>query len=431
MFWLAEAPIRRLQNRSALRSTFMDIKAHPAANEHDIRLVLILGIANWFIFLDHIPDNVMNRITIRNYGFSGAADLFVFILGYSAAMVYAKMVLDRGFIVGATRIFKRVWQLYAAYIVLFIGYIVTIGDVATQYAAPDLIYEFNVTSLIDHPIRTIGHGLILQTSVLNLDMLQLYIVLMACFVPVLWMMMRKPGLTMAGSVALYLAARHFEWSVPSFPDGDWHFNPFCWQLLFMLGAWVALTGAKRARAILESPAFFWFGIAYLVFAFVMTMAGDFPEFAKLFPQWLFNAFNPNDRPNLAPYRILHFIVLANFVTRWVPANWRGLQWPVFRPLIICGQQSLAVFCVGVFLSFAAHLALITSSGSLMEQVVVSVTGLALMTLVAYYITWSRQQDEPLRVASAEARRPDRARKSSVETAPDALASGDRRVLPSI
>ena len=108
----------------------MDIKANPAANGRDIRLALFLGIANWFIFLDHIPDNVVSRITTRNCGFSGAADLFVFILGYSAAMVYAKMALERGFIVGATRIFKRVWQLYAAYIVLFIIYIVTIGDVA-------------------------------------------------------------------------------------------------------------------------------------------------------------------------------------------------------------------------------------------------------------------------------------------------------------
>ena len=41
------------------------------------------------------------------------------------------MMLERGFIVGATRIFKRVWQLYAAYIVLFMIYIVTIGYVAT------------------------------------------------------------------------------------------------------------------------------------------------------------------------------------------------------------------------------------------------------------------------------------------------------------
>src|SRR6202020_1569020 len=99
-------------------------------------------------------------------------------------------------------------------------------------------------------------------------------------------------------------------------------------------------------------AFFYLGIAILVFAFVMTMAGNFPEFGRIFPGWLFNAFNPNDRENLAPYRILHFIVLAIFVTRWVPANWRGLEWPIFKPFILCGQQSLAVFCVGVFRSFA-------------------------------------------------------------------------------
>ena len=207
----------------------MDIKAIPA-NGRDIRLALFLGIANWFIFLDHIPDDVVNRITMRNYGFSGAADLFVFILGYSAAIVYGRMVLERGFLVGATRIFKRVWQLYAAYIVLFIIYIVTIGHAATQYAAPDLIYEFNISGLVDHPIRTVAHGLMLQSSVLNLDMLQLYIALMACFAPVLWTMLRRPGLTMIGSVALYLAARQFGWTISEFPEGNWHFNPFCWQL---------------------------------------------------------------------------------------------------------------------------------------------------------------------------------------------------------
>src|ERR1700761_4464339 len=104
----------------------MNVKANIALNDHDIRLNLFLGIANWFIFLDHIPDNEVNWITARNYGFSGAADWFVFISGYLAAVVYARMTLERGFIVGGTRIFKRVWQLYAAYIVLFIIYIVTI-----------------------------------------------------------------------------------------------------------------------------------------------------------------------------------------------------------------------------------------------------------------------------------------------------------------
>src|SRR5258706_4810542 len=285
----------------------MDIKAILATNARDVRLDLSLGIANWFILLDHIPNNAVNWITIRNYGFSGAADLFIFVSGYTAAIVYGQMMLERGFVVAATRIFKRVWQLYVAYIVLFAIYIVTIGDVATRYAAPDIIYEFNVASLIDHPIRTVGHGLLLQSRVLNLDVLQLYIALMAFFLPVLWMMLRKPGLTMAGSVALYFAARQLGWNLPSFPDGNWYFNPFCWQLLFVFGAWLVLGGAKQARSILKSPIAVYVGIAYLIFALVMTMAGRFPELGNMFPRWLFEAFKPNDRTNLAPYRVLPFI----------------------------------------------------------------------------------------------------------------------------
>jgi hypothetical protein len=384
----------------------MNIKAILAANGRDVRLDLFLGIANWFIFLDHIPNNVVSWITIRNYGFSGAADLFIFISGYIAAIRYARMTLERGFVVAATRIFKRVGQLYVAYVVLFAIYTVTIGDVAARYAAPDIIYEFNVAGLVDHPIRTVAHGLLLQSKALNLDGLPLYIVLMAGLPPVLWMMLRKPDLTMAASLALYLAARQFEWNLPSFPDGSWYFNPFCWQLLFVFGAWLALGGASERHSIQKSRIALCFGIAYLVFALVMTMAGRFPAFGNMFPTWLFDAFNPNDKTNLAPYRVLHFIVMAYLVTRFVPKDWRGLEWQIFKPMIICGQQSLAVFCVGVLLSFVGHLALMTSSGSLLAQLLVSAAGIAIMTLVASYISWSKQQDaphhDPNHLASADA-----------------------------
>jgi hypothetical protein len=380
----------------------MDNNVISAAKGRDIRLDLFLGIANWFIFLDHIPDDIVNRITLRNYGFSGAADIFVFISGYAAAIVYGNMMLERGFIVGATRLLKRASRLYVAYVVLFVIYIVSIGVVATQYAAPDIIYEFNVAGLVDHPIRTVGHGLLLQSKALNLDMLQLYTALMACFPPVLWIMLRAPDLTMAGSIALYIAARLFDVNLPSFPDGDWYFNPFCWQLLFVFGGWLALTGTKRLRSITELPILPYLGIVYLVFALVMTMAGHFPAFGKMFPGWLFDAFNPNDKTNLAPYRILHFIVLAYFVTRFVPKDWHVLQWKIFQPAIKCGEQSLAVFCIGVFLSFAGHFALMTSSDSVMAQIFVSAAGIAIMTLVAYTISWSRRQDDPLQMASADA-----------------------------
>jgi len=371
----------------------MGIKAIVPSHERDVRIDLFRGIANWFIFLDHIPNNVVNWITVKNFGFSGAADLFIFVSGYAASIAYARMMHERGFIVGATRLLKRARQLYIAYMVLFVIYIVTITDFATRYFVPDIIYEFNVSGLIDHPIGTLANGLLLMSRPLHLDVLQLVIVLMAFFPPVLWVMLRKPDLAMAGSVVLYFAARALQWNLPSFPDGDWNLNPFCWQLLFVSGAWFALGGATRCRSILKSSSLLCFGIAYLIFALVMTMAGRFPEFGKMFPTWLFDAFNPDDRTNLAPYRVLHFIVIAFIVWRFVSKDWRGLRWQIFQPLIKCGEQSLAVFWVGVFLSFVGHFVLTTGSGSLLAQIVVSAAGVAMMTLVAYYISWSEQQDD--------------------------------------
>jgi hypothetical protein len=373
----------------------MEIHAILPRKGRDLRLDLFRGIANWAIFLDHIPDNVVNWITTRNYGFSDAADLFVFISGYTASFVYAKMMLERGFIVGATRLFKRVWQLYVAHIVLFVIYIVAITYVAQRYNDPDIISEFNVAGLLDNPVETLRHGLLLSFKPLNLDVLPLYIVLMAFFPPVLWMLLRKPDLTMLASLALYFAARQFGWNLHGYPTGEWYFNPFCWQLLFMFGAWFALGGARESRSIINSPWLLYFGIAYLIFALVMTMAGGFPDFGSLFPKWLYDIFNPNDKTNLAPYRVLHFVIIAFFVTRFVPKDWRGLEWKIFDPVIKCGQQSLPVFCVGVFLSFVGHFELMMSSGSLFAQLLISVSGIAIMTIVAYYTSWSKKQDKPL------------------------------------
>ena len=230
----------------------MNIKLNLAVNDQDLRLNLFLGLANLYLFLDHIPNNVVNLITSRNYGFSGAADLFVFISGYTAATVYGRIMLERGVIVGATRIFKRSWQLYAAYIVLFTSYVVSIGYIAGQYSAPDLINEFNISAFIEHPVKILYHALFLQSKALNLDVLQLYTVLMLCFPPVLWTMMRQPALTMAASLALYFGARGFGWNLASYPDGDWYFNPFCWQLLFVFGAWAALHRAQDTPRFLRS-----------------------------------------------------------------------------------------------------------------------------------------------------------------------------------
>lgn len=380
---------------------FLNINATLPEKGRDLRLDLFRGVANWAIFLDHIPDNVVNWITTRNYGFSDAADLFVFISGYTASFVYARMMLERGFIVGATRLTKRVWQLYVAHIILFVIYIASISYLALRFGDSEMINEFNVAGLVDNATETLRQGLFLRFKPLNLDVLPLYIVLMGLFPPVLWFMLRKPDLTMVLSIILWLTARHFGLNLNAYPAGQWYFNPYCWQVLFVFGAWCAMGGARRSGWLINSPITIWLCFAYLAFALIMTMAGRFPTLGGVFPEWLFSAFNPNDKTNLAPYRFIHFVVIVILVIRFVPKEWPGLEWKIFDPVIVCGQQSLAVFCVGVFLSFVGHFELSMSSGSLFAQLFVSIAGIAIMTTVAYYISWSKRQDKPLKPPPAK------------------------------
>ena len=80
--------------------------------------------------------------------------------------------------------------------------------------------------------------------------------------------------------------------------------------------------------------------------------------------------------------------------RIIPKDWAGLDTRLLRPLVICGQRSLEVFCVGIFLSFVGHFVLEMYSDRLTAQIGVSLGGLMLMTGVASYRTWSRKLDAP-------------------------------------
>jgi hypothetical protein len=373
---------------------YSSMKAELGARDGDLRLYLLLGIAAWFLFLDHVPHNAVSLLTLRNFGFSGATDLFVFVGGYTAALLYGRMLLERGFVVAATRIFKRLWQLYAAYIVLFVIYIDLIGYVAHRSRASELIGDFNVTGIVDHTIRTLIHGLLLQAKPLNLDVLQLFIVLMAVFPFVLFGMVRRPNVTMAASAGLYVAARQFDWNLSSFPDGRWYLNPFCWQLLFVLGTWLALSGANQMRTLhtlQKLPVLRAAAWLYLLFALAVTVAGKFPQ-AGVLPDLLRGVFVPNDKENLAPHRVLHFLALTFLFSYMVPRDWSGFRWPMLQPVITCGQEWLAVFCAGVFLSFAGHLVLITGPDSFAMDALVSLAGISIMTGVACYVSWSKRQD---------------------------------------
>jgi hypothetical protein len=370
-----------------------------AAPESDPRLDLVRGIANWSILLDHIPHNAVNLLTLRNFGFSGSLDLFVFVAGYATAHLYGRMMQERGFVVTSTRIFRRVWQVYAAYVVLFVLYVDAIGYVATQFSADAIIDEYNLTGMIDHSVQTLAHGLTLQTRVLHLDGLQLFIVLLASLPLILPAMLRRPKLTLAASVALYVLARLFDWGLAAYPDGRWLLNPFCWQLLFVLGVWFALDGARYLRAIEGAAWLRIAALAVLAFALAAKVAGHVPQLGGLLPDFGLDTLAPIDRENLAFHRVVHFLALALVFIWLVPADWRGLRWKALQPLMLCGRQWLPAFCAGVFLSFAGHFVLINSPDSIAWQALVSVTGLLAMTAVAYYVSWSKRPDHLVTVGA--------------------------------
>ncbi|MBA7470535.1 hypothetical protein ES707_05822 [subsurface metagenome] len=364
--------------------------------QRDLRLDLFRGFANWAIFLGHIPNTALAWFTTRNYGFSDGADLFVFISGYTATLVRGRMMIERGFLIGATRLMRRVWQLYVAHLLIFLVYTVAVHYLAHNFDVPHLMDQFNVRWLMDRPVETLAQGLILRFKPLNLDVLPLYIVLMVSFPPILWLMLRYRNGVMIGSLLLYLTARLFDWNFSSYPEGLWYFNPLAWQLIFVFGGWLAVGGAGTVQFLIRSRVALAMSLFFLVFGLLMTLAQPIPALRDLFPAALYEFFTPNDKTNLAFYRILHLASLALVVVRFLPANARILSSPLLRPLIKCGQQSLEVFCVGVFLSFLAHVALEMTSDGLIAQLIVGATGLWILTTIAYYRSWSKRVDKPVR-----------------------------------
>jgi hypothetical protein len=358
-----------------------------AANERELRLDLFRGIALWLIFIDHLPTNILTWLTIRNYGFSDATEIFIFISGYTAAFVYGRAMLERGMVVASARILKRVWQIYVAHVFLFTIYLAEISYVATSFDNPLYAEEMNILDFLKQPDVTIVQALLLKFRPVNMDVLPLYIVLMFFLPPILWLMQRKPDLTLAGSVVLYALTWEFDLALPAYPAGVWFFNPFAWQLLFVFGAWCALGGAKRMAGLLASRLTMALCVAYLLFAFFVTLTWYVPQLNPLMPKRLEQWMYPINKTDLDVLRFAHFLALAALTVHFVPKDWKGLKSVWLHPLILCGQHSLEIFCLGVFLAFAGHFILAEVSGGAWIHFIVSISGIIIMSSAAWLFSW--------------------------------------------
>jgi hypothetical protein len=359
----------------------------PATSERDLRLDLFRGLALWLIFLDHIPENIVNWFTIRNYGFSDATEIFIFISGYTAAFVYGRTMHERGFVLASARILRRAWQIYVAHIFLFTIFMAEIAYVASTFDNPLYAEEMKILDFLKQPDITIFQALLLKFKPVNMDVLPLYIVLLLLFPPMLFLLLRSPNVALGGSAIVYALSWKLDWNLPAYPNGVWFFNPFAWQLLFVFGAWCALGGAQRLAGVLRSRAVLAVAIVYLLFAFFITLTWQFEGLDRFVPGRLTEWMYPIDKTNLDVLRFAHFLALAAVTVRFIPRDWPALKSPILWPAIVCGQHSLEIFCLGVFLAFAGQFVIAETSGGPLTQTAISLLGIIIMIATANLVSW--------------------------------------------
>ena len=365
-----------MHDQSATLRPFVDELLELKDSGRDLRIDACRGIALWWIFLDHIPNNIGSWLTLRNYGFSDAAEIFMFISGVTCALAYGKAWRCEGWTGVIGRTLRRSWDIYVAFLLLTLASAILIHLVGGGPSAD----ASNTRILLDQPGATLARAAILQYRPVNTDVLPIFVLLHLLFAPLLWLLLRVPNLTLGASLALYVLVHVFGRTVPAWPNSHWAFNPMAWQLLVVLGAWWMLE-EKRVRPWVTSRTALGLAVLYLLFSLVIALSWRIKPLEALIPQALAK-LHPLDKSNLDPLRLLHFLAIAVLAARLVPRYWRGLTTPVMRGAICCGQNSLPIYCIGVLLAFASHMALFTISDGLAMQMAVSLVGIAAMIATA-------------------------------------------------
>jgi hypothetical protein len=366
--------------------------AHADPNQQsgrDLRLDLFRGLALLFIFIDHIPNNVLSYLTLRSIGFSDAAEVFVFISGYAAATVYGKAMRRKGSIVATAQIYRRVWQLYVAHIFTFVVFAAGICYAMLKVQNQTFSEDLGIDNFLDEPQVAIIKVLLLQYQPQYLDILPLYVILLGVFPLVLLLLERHLVLPLVLSGAIYLLTLHFGWQPHSYPDDEaWYFNPLAWQLLFIFGATAGYSPYSRHALPLQGlwlvkPAI---GIAVAVgiISVSWTIHGAYDAFPGLLSEELAPFV---DKSNLAPLRLVSFFALAVIAVHVVGRNSSLLRSRIAQLIIRCGQHSLQVFCLGILLSVLAQILLTSFRDGILMQLAISFAGIALMTGMAGLLTW--------------------------------------------
>jgi hypothetical protein len=355
-----------------------------AAHEYDPRIDFFRGLALIFIFINHIPDNAMTWLTSRAAGLSDAAEVFMFLGGYSAALAYAK-IADSGLRPMFAKALKRALALIRTHFwmvaaFLLSAYILSHGfGVATGY---EIYLDVFQTS----PVKTIIATPLLSFQAPLLDILPVYIIVLIAVPLMVWLVARSPIMLLCLSGLLWLFAARFFPLVPTITyDVYWAFNPFCWQFMFAIGlccGWRGRTGdlgiaAPETRKLLDFAS-----SGCCVFGLMVMISVSQPELQGPVVAALRELYYGLNKQCLDIWRIVDFLTSAYLAARIVST---GAAWLTTKParwLRTMGIFSLPVFAFSTVLSFYGKLATERFGSGMMIDVVVTVIGIALMAAFA-------------------------------------------------
>jgi len=304
-------------------------------------------------------------------------------------LAYGGALREQGWPTTITRALRRGWEIYTAFLLLLIAYLALVWVVGR---GSEFLDETNTAVFFGKPGAAIARALAMQYTPVNTDVLPTFVLLHLAFPGLLWLLTRNAVAALTASFLLYVLVQAFGWDLPAWPGGEWYFNPLAWQVLFVFGAWYAYQGSGQLRAIVQSRAALGLAILYLAFSLAIALSWQFKGLEGFMPAALSKLIYPVDKSSLDPLRLLHFLSLAIIVSRLTPPDWHGLMKPWMVATIRCGENSLAIYCFGVLLSFIGHVILVRFSGSFMTQVVVSMAGIALMIAAATVMTQTAKLD---------------------------------------
>ncbi|OPB10336.1 OpgC domain-containing protein [Pseudomonas synxantha] len=365
-------------------------------NGRDPRIDFFRGLALIFIFWDHVPHNPLGLITLRNFGFSDAAEVFVFLAGFASVLAYGKVMQREGYWMACLKILRRTWVLYVVHIFLLAMLMGIVFFANNHVETRDLVAEMGLTHFVTHPQQALTDELLLRFKPNLMDPLPLYIVLLAGLSVVLPLMVRAPWAVVSVSLVVYLMAPWMGWNLRAIADGVWYFNPVTWQLLFVLGGAAAIysqrPSAPETRPLKRQPLFVAAAL-YVVVAGVITLSWLWPEIHDaVMPTTLSNLLYPISKTNLSPVRLVHFLALAYVTAKLLP-NPQWTQNRLAERICQMGRYSLEVFCLGVVLAPLADMLNAQADDAVFIQLLTALLGVVLMSALAAWMEFNKHLNQ--------------------------------------